>query len=57
MCEDKYSIEDVNEIICGSKKLKKLQEFNEIVIFVLPILNKQNFLSLFKDISKKKGAT
>lgn len=57
MCEDKYSIEDVNETICGSKKLKKLQEFNEIVIFVLPILNKQNFLSLFKDISKKKGAT
>ena len=38
-----------------SRNLKDLQKFNEIIIFVLPILNKQNFLSLFKEISKKKG--
>lgn len=54
MCEDKYSVEDVNETICRSKKLKKLQEFNEIIVFILPILNKQKFLSLFKKVSEKK---
>lgn len=55
MCEDKYSIDDISMTINRSRNLKDLQKFNEIIIFVLPILNKQNFLSLFKEISKKKG--
>lgn len=55
MCEDKFSIDDISITINRSKKLKDLQKFNEIIIFVLPILNKQKFLSLFKEISKNKG--
>ena len=55
MCDDKYLADDVLEIINRSKKLKKLKELHEIMIFVLPVLNKEEFLNLFKRVSEQKG--
>lgn len=55
MCDDKYFADDVSKTIERSKKLEKLEEFHEIIIFVLPVLNKENFLNLFKKFSEQKG--
>lgn len=55
VCDDRYTCDDIHETINQSKKLKKLLEFHEIIIFVLPILSKDDFLNLFKIISIKKG--
>ena len=55
MCDDKYFADDVSKTIRRSKKLEKLKVFHEIIIFVLPVLNKENFLNLFKKFSEQKG--
>lgn len=55
ICADKYKLNDINKIINDNKKLQHLKKYNEIIVFVLPILNKKEFLELFKKISDEKG--
>lgn len=55
MCDDNYRADDVLETINRSQKLKKLKKLHEIIIFVLPVLNKENFLNLFERVSEQKG--
>lgn len=53
-CSDIYTAEDVENVINGSRKLKALKGLNEILVFVLPVLSKEDFLILFKKFSEQK---
>lgn len=56
MCGDKYKIEDVENIIEDNDKLKVLKEFDRLQILVLPVLDKNAFFKLFKEVSEREGA-
>lgn len=53
MCADMYKIEDVRNIIETNIKLKALDVRDKLTIIVLPILNKNNFMNLFKEKSEE----
>lgn len=53
MCADKYKIEDVRDIIKTNIKLNALDVTDKLTIIVLPILNKDNFMNLFKEKSEE----
>lgn len=53
MCADKYKIEDVRDIIKTNIKLNALDVRDKLTIIVLPILNKNNFMNLFKEKSEE----
>ena len=53
MCADMYKIEDVHNIIKTNDKLSALDVRDKLTIIVLPILNKNNFMNLFKEKSEE----
>ena len=53
MCADMYKIEDVCHIIETNNKLSALDVRDKLTIIVLPILNKNNFMNLFKEKSEE----
>lgn len=53
MCADMYKIEDVRNIIETNTKLNALDVNDKLTIIVLPILNKNNFMNLFKEKSEE----
>lgn len=53
MCADMYKIEDVHNIIKTNDKLNALDVRDKLTIIVLPILNKNNFMNLFKEKSEE----
>lgn len=53
MCADMYKIEDVYHIIETNNKLSALDVRDKLIIIVLPILNKDNFMNLFKEKSEE----
>ena len=53
MCADKYKIEDVRDIIKTNIKLNALDVRDKLTIIVLPILNKDDFMNLFKEKSEE----
>lgn len=53
MCADMYKIEDVRNIIETNTKLNALDVNDKLTIIVLPILNKSNFMNLFKEKSEE----
>lgn len=53
MCADMYKIEDVHNIIKTNDKLNALDVSDKLTIIVLPILNKNNFMNLFKEKSEE----
>lgn len=53
MCADMYKIEDVCHIIETNNKLSALDMRDKLTIIVLPILNKNNFMNLFKEKSEE----
>ncbi|MBM5610253.1 Hachiman antiphage defense system protein HamA [Listeria seeligeri] len=55
ICADTYQEEKVKKIIEKNCKVKKLKEKFEVLIFVLPILDKENFLKFFKIQSELEG--
>ncbi len=55
MCDDVYEESDVKSVINKNSKLITLKEKFEVIIFVLPILDKVKFLEYFRDESKLKG--
>lgn len=56
MCADKYTELDIKNMILSNNNIKLLGVDFEVHIFVLPVLNKLNFLNFFKLHSKKVGA-
>ncbi|HDA9545088.1 TPA: hypothetical protein O5566_002875, partial [Listeria innocua] len=55
ICADTYQEAEVKKIIEKNCKVKKLKEKFEVVIFVLPILDKENFLKFFQIQSELEG--
>lgn len=55
ICDDIYEEKDVIECLKNNHKLTNLKKGFEVIIFVLPILNKQLFLEHFKQESILKG--
>ena len=53
MCADMYKIEDVRNIITTNNKLNALDVSDKLTIIVLPILNKDDFMNLFKEKSEE----
>ena len=53
MCADMYKIEDVCHIIETNNKLSALDMRDKLTIIVLPILNKNNFMNLFKEVREE----
>ncbi|MFW2899131.1 Hachiman antiphage defense system protein HamA [Carnobacterium maltaromaticum] len=56
ICDDIYEEKDVVLCLEKNNKLLNLKTKFEIIIFILPILNKQKFLKCFKQLSIVKGA-
>ncbi|HDM9183464.1 TPA: DUF1837 domain-containing protein [Listeria innocua] len=55
ICADTYQEAKVKKIIEKNCKVKKLKEKFEVLIFVLPILDKENFLKFFQIQSELEG--
>lgn len=54
MCSDKYKEKDVRECIESNDNFAKLKNIKNVIVFILPILNKDNFLEHFKNVSMKE---
>lgn len=55
MCDDVYKKSDIVLYLEKNSKLIKLKEKFEVLIFILPILSKKEFLEWFKKVSVAKG--
>lgn len=55
ICDNLYMENDINTCLKENKNLQSLQNRYEIVVFVLPILDKSTFLKYFKQESALKG--
>lgn len=53
MCADVYNKKDIEKIITDNNKLKELDDIDEFIVLVLPILNKEDFLKMFEKESKE----
>lgn len=54
MCSDKYKEDDIRKCIEFNKKIESLRNLHEVIIFILPIIDKNKFLSFFESIASKE---